>query len=76
MGWVCTNHLHCSSTMTNAARSGGTGPRLSPNPPKGCSHVAHAGRITVGSFVVVVSVGHSPSSWRSWFCSSCNLASA
>ena len=35
-----------------------------------------AGRMTVGSVVRVVSGGHSPRSWRSWFCSSCNLASA
>ena len=37
---------------------------------------AFAGRMTVGSVVRVVSGGHSPRSWRSWFCSSCNLASA
>ena len=36
----------------------------------------HAGRMTVGSVVRVVSGGHSPRSWHSWFCSSCNLASA
>ena len=36
----------------------------------------HTGRMTVGSVMRVVSGGHSPRSWRSWFCSSCNLASA
>ncbi len=47
---------------------------------KSCGFVVrtpvHAGRMTVGSVVRVVSGGHSPRSWRSWFCSSCNLASA
>ena len=36
----------------------------------------HAGRMTVGSVVRVVSGGHSPRSWRSWFSSSRTRASA